>query len=191
MLINRKFIFSSTIILITFFAILSFVKNVFALDTGCNSVGQCVNNKKCIQVHNDATGQTSLLPVGEACGSSQIGKIEVPYGITHYNLIARTQGGSSGIGIVVFLSNLVQVFVIVAGIIAMFNFALAGYIFITSGSDPAAVGKVREKLTWTVIGLVFIVASYIAAGLIGLLFFDDASFILQPKLFSVLDQPQP
>ncbi len=137
----------------------------------CTAPGECVDNQVCVEV------QKGIYVKGpESCVSSQIGRVDLPY-----------KGYNAGAGFISFLSNLVQVFVIVAGIIAMFNFALAGYIFITSGSDPAAVGKVREKLTWTVIGLVFIVASYMGAGLIGLIFFGDAGFILQPTLYSVLD----
>lgn len=182
---NIFFLYTITLAIDLYFVL---SPNQVLAQAGCTAEGQCINNWTCH--HPDGSPPGYFVP-GEPCGSSQVGSVKMPDGIFDYTIDARKSGGTTNIGIIPFLSNLVQVFVIVAGIIAMFNFALAGYIFITSGSDPAAVGKVREKLTWTVIGLVFIVASYIAAGLIGLLFFDDASFILQPKLFSVLDQPQP
>lgn len=187
MIINKKSFNTLSILLhfLVIFAIVSAgffvnIKQIQADNCTQDQEGLCVNNKICVCQAPDACFNT-----GADCGSSQIGGIEPPTSILKYN--DEAWRGGRGIGIVVFLSNLVQVFVIVAGIIAMFNFALAGYIFITSGSDPAAVGKVREKLTWTVIGLVFIVAAYTAAGLIGLLFFGNAGFILKPALTSVFD----
>jgi uncharacterized membrane-anchored protein len=52
-------------------------------------------------------------------------------------------------------------------------------------SDAGVTEKVKEKITMTVIGLAIIAGSYILAGLIGLVMFGDASFIISPKLQGV------
>lgn len=106
------------------------------------------------------------------------GSIEAPAGVEAFN---AATGTPDGIGLIIFVSNLIQLVTIVAGIWVMFNFILAGWQFITA-EDKNVFSKVQQKLTQSVIGLVIIVASYLIAGLIGLLLFGDASYIINPQI---------
>ncbi len=82
----------------------------------------------------------------------------------------------------VFVSNILQFATLAAGLWTLFNFVLAGYTYITSSGDSSAHGKVKDKITMSVLGIVIIVASYTAAGIIGLVFFGRADYILNPTI---------
>jgi len=118
-----------------------------------------------------------LTPLAVAAAQEDIfGTIAPPPGVDKYN----PPGG--GIGIVPFMSNLIRVATIVAGIWSMINFILAGFYYVTSGDNKSNIEKANDKMTRTVIGLLIIVASYTIAALIGLIIFGDATFILNPQL---------
>lgn len=149
---------------------------------GCTTIGQCINNKKCVK-----DGNNIVYPNGGACGSSQIGGVAEPEAVRRLNLLSSVQGNDpNGIGIVLFLSKLINLFVIVCGIWTLFNFLYSGYVLITSMGDVKAQSEVKDRVTMTAIGLAIIAGAYIIAGLIGLIFFGDATFILNPKLTSAL-----
>ncbi|HYD34894.1 MAG TPA: hypothetical protein VD999_02405 [Vitreimonas sp.] len=103
------------------------------------------------------------------------GKVSPPPGVQLYS-----GTGGNQIGILAFMSTLIRVATVIAGIWVMFQFILAGYEYITASGDASAHNKVRERLTMSVIGLILIVTSYTVAALIGLIVFDDAGFILNP-----------
>lgn len=107
------------------------------------------------------------------------GQMSPPPGVATFDTAA---GGPDAIGIVYFASNLLQVATIIAGVFVLFQLIMAGYTYITASGDSGAHNKVKDRVTMSFLGLALIVASYTIAGLIGLLFFSDASFILNPKL---------
>lgn len=151
----------------------------FTCSGGCTSAGQCVGNKRCVSVRG------AIYPGSEDCGSAQLGGVTPPAAITSYNW--NVTGGAKGIGIIVFLSRLIRLFTIVCGVWTMFNFLHSGYLLISYQSDTKAMQEVKDKLTMTAIGLAIIAGAYLTAGLVGLIFFGDASYILNPKLTSALD----
>ncbi len=149
---------------------------------GCERLLQCVNNKRCV-LDNDGN---TIQPTGGACGSAQFGTVTPPRAITISNWVS-TGGSSQGIGLIIFLSRLINLFVIICGIWTMFNFLYCGYLLITAQSDTKAQQEIREKLTMTVIGITIIAGAYILAGLIGLIFFGDAGYILNPTITGAVD----
>jgi hypothetical protein len=104
------------------------------------------------------------------------GNVTPPPGVAAYD----AQAG--GIGLVLFASNLIRLGTIIAGIWVFFNFITAGYEYITAAGDTGSHKKVQEKLTMSVMGLVIIVMAYTVAGVLGLIIFGDASYILNPKI---------
>ncbi len=142
---------------------------------GCEYQGQCVNNKKCELV------QDVLYSGPIDCGSAQLGSVQPPGFISAYNNQAQ------GNGLITFISRLVNFFVIICGMWTMYNFLYAGYVFISAQSDSKAMSTVRESITMTAIGLAIIAGAYLLAGLIGLIFFHDATFILNPKVTGAID----
>lgn len=108
-------------------------------------------------------------------GTSLFGEIKKPPGVAGFD-----SGG--GIGILAFVSAIINLLTIVAGIWVLFNFVLAGYQYITSSGDTSAHGKVRDRITMSVLGLIIIASAYTIMAVIGLLFFGNAAFFLNPTL---------
>ncbi len=117
-----------------------------------------------------------LAQAGEADGI--LGTIEPPEGVKQYN---EQAGGQ--VGLVLFASNIIRVITIGAGVWVMFNFIMAGFKFVMSFGNVKAYDEVRDSVLWSLVGLVIIAISYTLAAIVGLLFFGDAMFILNPKLF--------
>ena len=169
----------------------------FDYQDGCTAAGQCINNFTCIVKDTVSTSDSIVITVGKSaqpnCNSSSIGGVEAPGAVRTLNLAAGAQSSSEGnnIGIIIFISNLIRLFAIVAGIWAMFNLIMGGYTFITSMSDAGAMAKVQNSITMTVIGLAIIAAAYIIAAIIGALLFGDPNFILNPQLQGALQGTTP
>ncbi len=116
-------------------------------------------------------------------GDSDIfGPINPPPGVAEYNEAA---GGE--IGIIKFLSSLIRLATIVAGIWTMINFILAGWTYIISSGDPSANEKASKQMINSVIGLVIVALAYTIAAALGLIIFGDASYIINPPLTTVDD----
>ena len=86
-----------------------------------------------------------------------------------------------------FISNLVQVIIIVAGIFTLINFITAGYMYLTSEGDPQKLTQAGVKILQSIIGITVVAAAYVIAAIIGQLFFKDASFLMNPTLFKLLE----
>lgn len=117
--------------------------------------------------------------VAPATETSVFGTIKQPKGVAEFN---KQAGGTDGIGIIIFASNLIKIVTIVAGIIVFVNFIMAGYSFITSDGNANANEKVKNQITMSVIGLVLIVLSYTIVAVLSFIIFGDASYILDPKI---------
>ncbi|NCN45612.1 MAG: hypothetical protein COU63_03695 [Candidatus Pacebacteria bacterium CG10_big_fil_rev_8_21_14_0_10_36_11] len=113
-------------------------------------------------------------------GSNVFGTIKAPAGVAKYN---AASGG--GIGIILFVSNGIRIATVVAGVWVMLNFILAGWKYITSSGDTKAHTEASSMMTNSVMGLAIIVGSYTVAAIFGLIFFGDATYILNPKLEGV------
>lgn len=108
--------------------------------------------------------------------SSVFGTIEPPAGVDKYNAAS-----SGGIGILLFISNGIRLSTTVAGIWVMLNFILAGWKYITSSGDSKAHTEASSMMTHSIMGLAIIVGAYTLAAIVGLVFFGDATYILNPK----------
>lgn len=115
---------------------------------------------------------------------SVFGEIEAPAGVAELN----TQAGetSNNIGLLIFVSNMIKVASIVAGIWVLFNFIFAGFTYISASGDSGAYAKIGEKLALSATGLLLIVAAYTIAGILGLLIFGDATYIINPQIPTVI-----
>jgi hypothetical protein len=149
-------------------------------DDGCTYVGQCINNRLCANLNGHGNDFNWLGLSETRCGSYIVGKIKPPIGVDVLN--SDGAQADSKIGIIVFFSRVLNIFTIVAGLWVMMNFIMGGFQFVVGAGNSETMGKVRDKLIYSLVGLVIIVAAYSAAGVIGLIFFDDASFILNPDI---------
>lgn len=113
-------------------------------------------------------------------GSDVFGTIKAPQGVEKYNELASAGGGS--IGLLIFLSRIIQFVFVIGGIIVIYNFISAGFIYLTSEGDSKAHEKVKNQLTYSVIGLIILLLSFAFASLLGALFFENPNFFLQPNI---------
>lgn len=122
---------------------------------------------------------------GVTAGESVFGPVDPPPGVAEFNAqVDPVVGGPDGerIGLIIFASNLIRIATIVAGIIVFVNFILAGYAYISSDGSAKVNEQVKNQLTYSVIGLVIIIASYTIIAIISLLLFGKADFILNPTI---------
>jgi len=110
---------------------------------------------------------------------SVFGTVSPPPGVEQFNI--ATGAGVEGIGILVFISVLIRLATVVAGLYVLFNFFTAGFEYITAG-DGKANQKVKDKLTSSVLGLVIIVASYVIIGVAGTVFFGRGDYFIRPTI---------
>ena len=108
------------------------------------------------------------------------GTIEPPAGVSQYDAASGGQGG-----LILFLSNIIRIGTVVAGVWVMVNFILAGWTYITSSGDAKAHSEATSKMTFSIVGIVIIVAAYTVAAVIGLVVFGDATYILNPRFTGV------
>jgi hypothetical protein len=107
------------------------------------------------------------------------GTVSPPPGVEIYDQATNVPGG---IGLIVFMSTLIRIATVAAGVWVMLNLILAGYDYITSNGDTGAHKRVTDRVTMSVIGLVIIVAAYTVTALISLVLFGDPRFILAPEI---------
>ncbi len=106
-----------------------------------------------------------------------VGEIDVPKGV---DLINNDIGG--GIGIVLFISNMIRFAIILGGIWALINIFLAAFLYLTGGGKADTHSKVSSKFTMSVIGLLLMIVSYTVAALVGQIFYGDSNYILSPTI---------
>lgn len=106
-----------------------------------------------------------------------VGEVRAPAGVGTVNIEA---GG--GIGILLMISRLLQVVTVIASVWVALNIIFAAYTYLSGAGKADNHQKVNNILTMSVVGLIFIVTAYTFAGLIGLLFFGDAAYIINPTI---------
>lgn len=147
----------------------------YTCQNGCTSVGQCgQGNKLCIEIARGV-----LAAAGGDCGSALLGSIEPPAGVSNFNWQA---GSQRSIGLFYFISAGLRLFFIISGILIFSNFIISAWTYITQAGDVKAHTEVKDRLTYSVIGLAVIVAAFIFVSLIGAVVFGDPGFILKPDI---------
>lgn len=152
--------------------------------------GNCINGYTCvcgeIEESDGSTQTYCYRDSAQYCGSEKglqvIGPVRAPTAVARFNIIS-----TSHVGLVPFLSVIIRLITIVAGIFTMFNFVAAGAKYVFSMGNTNVNVEVRDKLMFSAIGLLIIVASYTIAALFGLIFFGDATYILNPTITGALD----
>lgn len=96
-----------------------------------------------------------------------------------YQGVTAAQGG----GLILFLTNILRVAFIVAGMYAFINLILAGYQYMSAGGDAKKIEAAWGRIWQSLMGLILVVGSFALAALFGYLLFGDAGFILNPKIY--------
>src|SRR6187549_2027199 len=98
------------------------------------------------------------------------GQVNVPPGVDKF--------AAGPAGLIVFVSNLIKLVTILAGLFGLFNIISAGYTYLSSGGNAKATETAMSQLTYSLIGLMIIAGSFTITALISLLLFGDATYIL-------------
>ena len=83
----------------------------------------------------------------------------------------------------VFISNLLKLITIGAGLFAMVNFILAGFAYMTSAGDQKKLADALAKINFSIIGLAIIAVSYVLTGVISYIIFGSPTTILKPVIY--------
>jgi len=86
-------------------------------------------------------------------------------------------------GLLAFLNNVLRLLVAVGGLWAFFNLVLAGYGFLGASDDPKKMEAAWAKIWQSLMGLIFIVGSFVLAAIFGYVIFGDAGAILNPVIY--------
>ena len=99
----------------------------------------------------DTTGIGSLQPVSDA---------RAPEAVTKEGTFVLRS-------LETYLGDIIGVITILATLFFIVYAFLAAFEWVTSGGDSGKVAKARDRLIWSTLGLILIVASYAIVGLIG------------------------
>lgn len=178
--LNQKKMFFLTIFLNLIAVSSMFFQPHLVFAGGPCSKGGCYNNLKCVWTPNPSLPADGYYVVSdEPCGSAVIGGVAAPTAIAKFDL-------SSTIGILSLVSRILNFGAIIGGIIVVGNFVSAGLMYLSGTESADTHIKVRDKITYSIVGIVIIVSAYTIVGLMGLIFFKDATFLLNPRLQGIL-----
>ena len=113
-------------------------------------------------------------------GTEVIGNIGMPEHLSGYGSVEGEGGDGGMVGLI---SNIIRIFMVIAGLWSFINLLLAGFAYVTSGDKPDAIKSAGERIYMSLIGLVIIVGSFVMAALIGQVLYGNPGAILQPKLY--------
>ena len=110
-----------------------------------------------------------------------IGDIKPPSPFKDPNLTG--QYGGFTFGFIKFFNNIIRLLIVVGGLWAFLNLVLAGYSFLGAGEDPKKMEAAWAKIYQSMMGLLFILGSFVLAAIFGYLLFGDPKAILNPKIW--------
>jgi hypothetical protein len=90
---------------------------------------------------------------------------------------------TGGKGLALLITNILRIVFVVAGLLALFNFILAGFQYMTAGGDAKAMQEAWSKIWLSLVGLILIAGSFALAALFGYLIFHDPLFMLRPTIY--------
>ena len=114
--------------------------------------------------------------------TKSIGAISPPPGVDKQIQASGLDPTKNEIAIFWFVSNLMRVALAFLGIWVLFNFILAGYIYITGKGDTKSHELVKAKITMSVIGLALIIGAYVITAVLSYLLWGDPGFVLKPEI---------
>jgi hypothetical protein len=86
-------------------------------------------------------------------------------------------------GLILFLTNILRLVFVVAGIYAFINFILAGFQYMSAAGDAKALAAAWNRIWNSLLGLILVVGSFALAALFSQLIFGKADFILNPTIY--------
>jgi len=99
---------------------------------------------------------------------------------------AALTGSTQGQGLVAIIGSLVKFVIVLAGLYTFWNLISAGYMFMSAGGDPKAIGKAWDKIWQSLIGLLLVAGSFVLAVIFGYLIFGPGNemILIRPEIFA-------
>lgn len=91
---------------------------------------------------------------------------------------------TTGRGLGLLIGNGLRAFFVLAGILAFINFILAGFQYMTAAGDAKALQAAWDRIWYSLLGLILMVGAFALAAIFGYLIFNDATFMLNPKIYT-------
>src|SRR3989304_3287981 len=104
------------------------------------------------------------------------GEVNPPPGVENFPSVA---GG----GVTQFLNIIFRTLIVIAGLYAIFNLIIAGYMFMSAGDDTKKVAGAWSRIWQTLLGLGVAAGAFVLAAIFGQILFDDYTYLLQFRLF--------
>ncbi|MCR4263770.1 MAG: pilin [Candidatus Roizmanbacteria bacterium] len=121
---------------------------------------------------------SGLHHVYAATPSPFYGDVDLPDYLDRFVTAGQVQGGA----LVVVFNIFLRLILVIAGFFAIWKFIEAGYSFMNAAGQPEKITEARDKITFTVVGLLVMASALVLAGVIGLIFYQDATAIISPKI---------
>lgn len=120
----------------------------------------------------------SLFPVSAQTPSPFYGEVDLPDYLDRFVVAGQVQGGA----LVVIFNMFLRLILVIGGFFAIWKFIEAGYSFINSGGEPDKIAEARNQIVFTILGLLVMASALVLAGIVGLIFYQDATAIISPKI---------
>ena len=91
-----------------------------------------------------------------------LGNITPPPALSKY----FKPGQEKGQGLFTFISNIIKLVAVIAGLLMIIQFIMAGYEFIAAGGDAKKIEAAWAKIWQSLIGIVIIASAFTLAGLV-------------------------
>jgi hypothetical protein len=88
-------------------------------------------------------------------------------------------------GLVIFFTNILRLFFLVAGLFVLIKIVLAGFAYVSAGGEPKKLEQAWANIWQSLIGLLIMVSAFALSALVGQVFFGNPTFILNPTLYGV------
>ncbi len=120
----------------------------------------------------------ATLVLAQSSTGEIFGDVMTPPGVDKF----QESEGAGDIGLVFFISRVIQIGTIVAGLWVVANILMTSFTLFSSKGDAAAMTKVKDVISMSGVGLLLITTAYTIAGILGLLLFNDPTYIINPKI---------
>lgn len=90
--------------------------------------------------------------------------------------------GNVNTGLPTFISNIIQLLVIGAGLFALFNFIFAGYSYLSAAGDTKKIEAALSSINMSILGLLIMASAVIIIGILSFVLFGSPTYILAPNI---------
>jgi len=100
------------------------------------------------------------------------------------NPLQSIGGGYASVntGLPNFISNVIKLVFVAAGIYAFFNLLIAGFTYITAAGDKQKIETALLSINMSLVGLIIMVSAGVLTGIISFLLYKDPTAILNPTI---------